>query len=65
MIDACASTAKIGITFSNLHGTIQTPLGYNVAVGMMLLDFIWMVLLALYLDQVLPSEVRFAACVHA
>ncbi len=51
-----AEAAKIGITFANLHGTADTPVGFGTCILMMLFDAFWMLLLALYLEKILPSE---------
>ena len=53
---AASEVAKVGITWDNLHGTNQTPLGFDTAVAFMFLDVCLYLLLALYLDQVMPSE---------
>jgi ATP-binding cassette subfamily A (ABC1) protein 3 len=48
--------AKTGITFQNWHGTANTPIGFNVALLFMAIDIAWCLLLAFYLDQVVPTE---------
>jgi hypothetical protein len=51
-----AELDKSGISFNNLSGGANTAVPFSFCVSMMVLDAVWMALLAMYLEQIVPGE---------
>ena len=51
-----AEADAVGVSFSNLNGGANTVVPFGFCLLMLVADMVWMALMALWLEQVVPSE---------